>query len=107
MLKDLHRRASKGDKVCAVFTYHLQSGDKGYVHWGKVLTVEGSECTTKWQTDKNPSSHSIADVFLTEAATRVLFIAFQVLIVHQRPPCIQTVTTKLQTQKHLRAHLHR
>ena len=66
--KDLHRKASKGDKVCAVFTHHLRTGDKGYLHLGKVLAVEGSECTIKWQTDKKPSSHSIADVFLTEAA---------------------------------------
>ena len=38
---------------------------KGYLHWGKVLVVEGSECTIKWQTEKKPSSHSITDVFLT------------------------------------------
>ena len=38
---------------------------KGYLHWGKVLTVEGSECTIKWQTYKKPSSHSITNVFLT------------------------------------------
>ena len=38
---------------------------KGYLHWGKVLAVDGSECTIKWQTDKKPSSHSITDVFLT------------------------------------------
>ena len=73
MPKDLHRKASKGDKVCAVFTHHLRTGDKGYLHWGKVLAVEGSECTIKWQTDKKPSSHSIADVFLTEAAAWAAF----------------------------------
>ena len=33
--------------------------------WGKVLAVEGSECTIKWQTEKKPSSHSITDVFVT------------------------------------------
>uniref|UniRef100_A0A7S4GGQ3 Uncharacterized protein n=1 Tax=Eutreptiella gymnastica TaxID=73025 RepID=A0A7S4GGQ3_9EUGL len=33
--------------------------------WGKVLAVEGSECTIKWQTEKKASSHSITDVFLT------------------------------------------
>jgi hypothetical protein len=49
----------------------MRSGDKGYLHWGKVLTVEGSGCTIKWQTHKKPSSHSIADVFLTEAAAWV------------------------------------
>ena len=38
---------------------------KGYLYWGKVLAVEGSECTIKWQTEKKPSSHSITDVFLT------------------------------------------
>ena len=37
---------------------------KGYLHWGKVLAVEGSECTIKWQTDKKPSYHSITDMFL-------------------------------------------
>ena len=77
--KDLHRKASKGDKVCAVFTHHLRTGDKGYLHWGKVLAVEGSECTIKWQTDKKPSSHSIADVFLTEAAAWAAF--------HSIPSC--------------------
>ena len=35
------------------------------LHWGKVLTVEGSECMIKWQTEKKPISHSIVDVFLT------------------------------------------
>ena len=35
--KDLHHKASKGDKVCAVFTHHLRTGDKGYLHWGKVF----------------------------------------------------------------------
>ena len=38
---------------------------KGYLHWSKVLAVEGSECPIKWQTEKKPSSHSITDVFLT------------------------------------------
>ena len=32
--------------------------------WGKVLVVEGSDCTIKCQTEKKPSSHSITDVFL-------------------------------------------
>ena len=31
----------------------------------KVLAVEGSECTIKWQKEKKASSHSITDVFLT------------------------------------------
>ena len=35
--------------------------------------MEGSKCTIKWRTDKKPSSHSIADVFLTEAAAWVAF----------------------------------
>ena len=43
------------------------------LHWDKLLAVEGSECTVKWQTDKKPSSHSIADVFLTEAAAWAAF----------------------------------
>ena len=73
MPKKLHHKASKGDKVCAVFTHHLRTGDKGYLHWSKVLAVEGSECTIKWQTDKKASSHSIADVFLTEAAAWAAF----------------------------------
>ena len=38
---------------------------KSYLHWDKVLAVEGSECTIKWQTEKKPSSDSITDVFLT------------------------------------------
>ena len=32
--------------------------------WGKVLAVEGSECTIKWQTEKKAGSHSITNVFL-------------------------------------------
>ena len=32
--------------------------------WDKVLAVEGSECTMKWQTEKKASSHSITDEFL-------------------------------------------
>ena len=68
-----------GDKVCALFTHHLRTGDKGYLHWGKVLAVEGSECTIKWHTDKKPSSHSIADVVLTEAAAWAAF--------HSIPSC--------------------
>ena len=42
----------KGNKVCALFTHHLHSGDKDYLHWGRVLVVKGSECTIKWQIDK-------------------------------------------------------
>ena len=37
----------------------------GYLHWDKVLAVEGSECMIKWQTEKKASSYSITDVFLT------------------------------------------
>ena len=77
--KDLHRKASKGDKVCAVFTDHLRTRDKGRLHWGKVLTVEGSECTSKWQTDKKPNFQSIADVLLIEAAAWAAF--------HSIPSC--------------------
>ena len=43
----LHCKASQGDKVCAMFMHHLNSEDKAYLHWGKVLAVEGSECTIK------------------------------------------------------------
>ena len=69
----MHCKASKGNKVSAVFTHHLQSGDKGYLHWSKVLAVEGFECAIKWQTDKKPSSHSIADVFLTKVVAWAAF----------------------------------
>ena len=31
---------------------------RGYVHWCKVLVVEGSECRIKWQIER-PHSHSI------------------------------------------------
>ena len=34
--------------------------------WDKVLAVEGSECTIKWQTEKKAGSHCITDVFLTD-----------------------------------------
>ena len=33
--------------------------------WGKVIVVEGSECTIKWQTEMKSCSHYIIDVFLT------------------------------------------
>ena len=38
---------------------------KGHLHWSKVLALEGSECTMKWQTNKKPRSDSITGVFLT------------------------------------------
>ena len=62
--------------MCAVFAHHLRSGDKGYLHWGGLLAVKGSECTIKWQTDKKPGSHSITDVSLTEAAAWAAFNSF-------------------------------
>ena len=37
---------------------------KGYLHWGKVLAEECSECTIKWQMNKKTSSHSIPLCFL-------------------------------------------
>ena len=43
------------------------------MHWGRVLTAKGSDCTIKCQTDKNPSSHSTADVFVTAAAAWAVF----------------------------------
>ena len=33
---------------------NLRSRFQGYLHLGKVLTVEGPQCTIKWQTDKKP-----------------------------------------------------
>ena len=42
-----------------------------YLHWGKVVAVEGPQCTIKWPTDKKPSSHSIRDVSFT-AFDRIL-----------------------------------
>ena len=48
---------------CAVSTHHLRTRDKGYLHWSKVLAVEGSECMIKWQTAEKPSSNSIAAVW--------------------------------------------
>ena len=59
--------------MCALFPHHLCTRDKGYLHWGEVLAVEGSECTVKWQTDKKANFHSIADVFLIEAAAWAAF----------------------------------
>ena len=38
---------------------------KGYLHWGKVLAVECSDCTIKWRTDKKACSNSILVVILT------------------------------------------
>ena len=72
---------------------------KGYLHWGKVLAVEGSECTIKWQTEKKPSSHSITDVFLTA------FHSIPSSDSASRPLCIRSLTTKLLTQKHPYAQL--
>ena len=55
-LQPMHCKGSKGNKVCVVLTHQLRSRDKGYLHWGKVVAVEGSECTIKWHADKKPSS---------------------------------------------------
>ena len=82
----------------------------GYWHWGKVLAVEGSECMIKWQTDKKPSSHSITDVFLTEAAARDAFGSIASSDSASEPPfslCIQSLTLKLLTHKCPYAQLHR
>ena len=60
--------------------------------WGKVLAVEGSHCTITWQTEKQPSSLSLTEVLL-------LFVAFQVRIMHQKPLCIPSLNTQLLNQK--------
>ena len=44
---------------------------KGYLHWGKVLAIEVSECTIKWQIKKEPSS------ILLQMCILLLFIALQ------------------------------
>ena len=67
--------------------------------WDNVLAVEGSECTIKWQTKKKASSHSITDVFLTALHSIPRWI------VHLRPLCIWSLSTKLLTQKRPYAQL--
>ena len=50
------------------------TGEAPRMAWSSVFDMFiSSECTIKWQTDKKPSSHSIADVFLTEAAAWAAF----------------------------------
>jgi len=56
---------------------------------------------------RNPVLIPLQMCFLLRQLHGLLFIAFQVLIVHQRPLCIQTLTTKLQTQKRPCTQLHR
>jgi hypothetical protein len=90
-----------------VFTHHLRTGDKGFLHWGKVLAVEGSECTIKWQTDKKPSSHSITHVFLTEVAAWAAFHSIPSSDGASEALCIQSLTTRLLTQKRPCTQLHR
>ena len=50
-------------KVGYSFTLAKAQGHN-FKDWGKVLVVEGSECTIKWQTKKKLGSHFIRDVFL-------------------------------------------
>ena len=52
--KDLHRKALKGDKVCAVFTHHLRTGDKGYLHWGKVSRWRAQSAQSSSRLIRNP-----------------------------------------------------
>ena len=52
-----------GSKVCAVYKHQLPSGDKGYLHWGRVVAVRGSERTVKWQTDKQLTAVSASELF--------------------------------------------
>ena len=56
---------------------------------------------------RNPVLIPLQMCFLLRQLHGLLFIAFQVLIVHQRPLCIQTPTTKLQAQKRPCAKLQR
>ena len=42
------------DNVFAVFTHHLLSSDKDFLHWGRFLAPTGHWLTIKWQTDKEP-----------------------------------------------------
>ena len=56
---------------------------------------------------RNPVLIPLQMCFLPRQLHGLLFIAFQVLIVHQRPLCIHTPTTKLQAQKRPCAQLHR
>ena len=59
------------DNVCAVFTHHLPSGDKGSLHWGSVLAHRGDRLTIKWQTDKELQDCTVEDVYQDEKAARV------------------------------------
>ena len=56
---------------------------------------------------RNPVLIPLQMCFLLRQLHGLLFIAFQVLIVHQRPLCIQTPTTKQQARKRPCAQLHR
>ena len=71
------------------------SANKNYVFcsYRKVLAVEGFKCTMTWQRDKNFSSLSLQMCFL------LLFIAFQVPIVHGKPLYIRSPNTKLLTKR--------
>ena len=71
--RERHSYTSKAYNVCAVFTHHSRSSDKGCLQWGRVLAVNAPECTVKWQIDKQPSSRSAIVVFATEAAAWAAF----------------------------------
>ena len=86
---------SKDNKVYIVFKQHLRSQDRGYWHFGTLLVVEGSKCTIKSHTGKAPNSRFATDVFATEESTWVAFILFHLLMVHNRPLCIQNLTPDL------------
>ena len=67
----------------------------------------GPERTIKWHTNKTPSSHSITDMFLLRSLNGLLFLPFQVLLVHERRLYIHGLLWKLLTPKSPCAQLHR
>ena len=78
------------DNMCAVFTHHLPSADKGFVHWGRVFARTGDRLTIKWQTDKEPQDCNMAYVYQDEkparaAAKGTALVDAQPMVVKLRP----------------------
>ena len=103
--KDLHRKASKGDKVCAVTT--CVQGTRVFCIGVRGSRWRALSARSSGRLIRNQVLIPMQMCFLLRQLHGLLFIAFQVLIVHQRPLCIQTPTTKLQAQKRPCAQLHR
>ena len=75
-------RMESADNVCAAFIHHLPSGDKDFLHLGRVVARTGDRLTINWQADKE-SQECLSD----EKAARA--VAKGTAVVDVQPEFVQ------------------